>query len=707
VSLILFKLFLQENFGKLMLSQPKSPKVPWYPILIFLIFSVCILGIGYLYFQKQETYLKAEKQNELNAIIALKIEQIISWRQERIDYAMTVMNDPFFAIPVKNFISGKAPAQLKRQILARMTALASYQYKSLALVDPQGNLKLAVPESSKPLNPYLQSLALRAMAARQVIFSDLYLDEGSRVMLSVLAPIVFINKNNERISVGAVLMKIEPYQFLYPLIKSWPTPSATGETELVRVDGDQVVFLNELRHRHNTPLALHYPLNSPDLLAAVFARGHKGIVAAQDYRGVPVLGAAGRIPDSNWLLVAKVDAGEVYAPLKKRYQELLFLLFALIATAGTSIAYFWRNQQIRFYRRQYEIEHERHALAQRYEYLTRFANDIILVADWNRRIIEANDLAVVSYGYTREELLQMQLVDLYPSDATGELEALLEHLGPQGGLIFETRQRRQDGTTFPVEVSFRLLEAGGESLFQGIIRDISNRKRAEEALRESEKELRYLASQLLSAQEIERKRISRELHDELGHALLALKLQLEAVVEQLLPQQVSLQQDIGKILGFMSATIEKVRRLYLDLSPGDLEDLGLTTALHSLIEDFAELQKKIKWNIAVDDVDGLFDLPMQIGIYRVVQEALTNIGKHARPERVSIAIKRLPGTVSFTITDDGVGFERNKVLTEKKTVGLLAMAERVKILGGVFGMKSGERRGTRISFTIPTASGEK
>jgi PAS domain S-box-containing protein len=690
-----------------MSPQRKSAKVPWHLTFIFLILSVGILGLGYLYFHNQENYVEKEKENELNAIIALKIEQIISWRQERVDYAMTVMNDPFFAIPVKSLISGKSTVKLQRQILARMTALASYQYESLALVDPQGNLKLAVPESGKPLNPYLQALVLRAMGERKVIFSDLYYDEGSRVMLSVAAPIVFTDNNNNRIAVGALLMKIEPYQFLYPLIKSWPTPSATGETELVRREGDEVAFLNELRHRHNLPLDLRYPLNPPKLLEASFVLGHKGTLAGLDYRGVPVLGAAGRIPDSNWLLIAKVDADEVYAPLKKRYRELAFLLFALIASAGTSIAYFWRNQQIRFYRRQYEIEHERHALAQRYEYLTRFANDIILVTDQNRRIVEANDLAVVSYGYTREELLTLHLVDLYPPDAAGEFEALLEHLGPQGGLIFETKQQRQDGTTFPVEVSFRLLDAGGERLFQAIIRDITNRKRAEEALRGSERELRYLASQLLNAQEGERKRISRELHDELGHALLALKLQLEGVVEQLLPQQVGLQQDIGKILGFMSATIEKVRRLYLDLSPGDLEDLGLTTALHSLIEDFAELQKKITWTIRVAKLDGLFDLPMQIGIYRVVQEALTNIGKHARPEHVSIDITRANGAVSFTIADDGVGFERTRVLSEKKTVGLLAMAERVKILGGVFELKSGEQRGTTISFTIPIAGGEK
>jgi signal transduction histidine kinase len=281
----------------------------------------------------------------------------------------------------------------------------------------------------------------------------------------------------------------------------------------------------------------------------------------------------------------------------------------------------------------------------------------------------------------------------------------MRHVEEQSGLIFEAVQQRKDGTTFPVEVSLRLLEVEGEKLFQEIIRDITERKQSEEVLKESAKNLRHLASQLLRAQEDERKRISLELHDELGHALLALKLQLLSVEDQLLPQQVSLKKEIGKILGVIGTTIEEVRRLYLDLSPGDLEDLGLTTALHSLLDEFADLQKNIIWTIKLDNLDGLLPLSAQTAIYRIVQEALTNIGKHAKPKHVSLEIKREKPGISFTIEDDGIGFERHKIVKEKKTLGLLAMEERVNILGGSFELRSQEDRGTRISFTIPIPGG--
>ena len=407
----------------------------------------------------------------------------------------------------------------------------------------------------------------------------------------------------------------------------------------------------------------------------MIARGKKGIVGGFDYRGVPVLAAVGLIPDSTWYLVAKIDADEIYAPLKRRIREVVFLLFTLIVSAGTCVAYFWRNQQIKFYRRQYEGERERRVLAQRYEYLTRFANDVILVADEGLGIVEANDKALAFYGYERDELLKLHLIDLYPPRSAKVLNTLMGHVEEQSGLIFEVMQQRKDGTTFPAEVSLRLLEVEGQKLFQEIIRDISERKRTEEVLKESERNLRHLASQLLRAQEDERKRISRELHDELGHALLTLKLQIESVQEQLLPQQDALKGNVSKILGVVSATIEGVRRLYLDLSPGDLEDLGLTTALRSLVDDFADLQKHIKWTIKMDNLDFLFPLSTQTAIYRVVQEALTNIGKHANPKHVVLKIKREKQAISFAINDDGIGFERNRFVSDKKTLGLLAMEE--------------------------------
>ena len=214
--------------------------------------------------------------------------------------------------------------------------------------------------------------------------------------------------------------------------------------------------------------------------------------------------------------------------------------------------------------------------------------------------------------------------------------------------------------------------------------------------------MRLLADQLLTAQEDERKRISGELHDELGHALLTLKLDLRSVEKQLLPGQQVLSGEIVSILGYIDEVIKNVRRLYSGLSPGDLEDLGLTAALRSLINEFGQHNQEITWSFDFDDIDGLFPLPFQTNIYRIFQEILTNIGKHAAPTHVSIVIRKSNKRILFEVEDNGRGFNYNKILNSSysNSMGLIAMEERVRIMGGYFHIDSREDDGTKINFTV-------
>jgi PAS domain S-box-containing protein len=231
----------------------------------------------------------------------------------------------------------------------------------------------------------------------------------------------------------------------------------------------------------------------------------------------------------------------------------------------------------------------------------------------------------------------------------------------------------------------------------------NKRCQAEEALKVSEGRLRYLAEQLLSAQENERKRLASELHDELGHALLALKLHLSSIEKKLSPEQEDLKMEIRSQLNYIHEVIQEVRRLYHDLSPGDVEDLGLTKALRNLINDFAGHIPQITWRVDLVDLEGLFSLPVQTIIYRIMQEALTNIGKHAHPDAVTIAATKEPDQVHFVVQDNGTGFNVKEILSRcvGRGLGLAAMEERLSMVGGSLEIQSREQEGTRLSFTIP------
>jgi signal transduction histidine kinase/PAS domain-containing protein len=236
--------------------------------------------------------------------------------------------------------------------------------------------------------------------------------------------------------------------------------------------------------------------------------------------------------------------------------------------------------------------------------------------------------------------------------------------------------------------------------------EVGERQQTEQALRESEEKLLTLTSQLLTGQEEERIRLSRELHDSLGQTLLVLKLQMRAIEKRLRPDQQTLRQESEQTMRQIDRIIEDVRRLARNLSPSVLEDIGLAAALRGLCEEFSRHQN-LSLSLDMDDISGIFSPEAQSHIYRIFQESLTNIGKYAKAIRVSLAIKRRDGGVAFVIKDDGIGFQMEEVQARGgvvRAMGLTTMAERVRILGGKLDITSKRGGGTIISFIVPEAS---
>jgi signal transduction histidine kinase len=237
------------------------------------------------------------------------------------------------------------------------------------------------------------------------------------------------------------------------------------------------------------------------------------------------------------------------------------------------------------------------------------------------------------------------------------------------------------------------------------VQEIAERRQVEKALKDSQKQLRYLSSRILSAQEEERRKISRELHDELGQSLTLMKFQLRSVEKHLREDQDALRAECQNTLQYMNTVIENVRRLSRDLCPPVLHDLGLTRALRWLADNFTK-SYGIELVLDVMDIDRLFSKDAQTSIYRIVQEALTNIVKHSGAGTARVAIRRGRGSVAVFIEDDGKGFQRSEVIAhdlESRGIGLVSMEERIGMLGGSLSLWSEQGRGTHISFSIPVA----
>jgi signal transduction histidine kinase len=234
--------------------------------------------------------------------------------------------------------------------------------------------------------------------------------------------------------------------------------------------------------------------------------------------------------------------------------------------------------------------------------------------------------------------------------------------------------------------------------------DMSEALRArEDSLRESEHRLRSLSSQLMNAQEKERLRLSKELHDELGHSLALLKHSVRSIQTKVSEVNPSLHKECDEAIAYIGEIIENVRRLSRDLSPSILEDIGLSSALGWLIESVGK-QYSLEASFDIDEIDQLFPKEAQTNLYRISQEALTNIVRHAQAKEVSFLAKRNHGSLSIVIEDNGKGFDLNEVKNRhhsNRGIGLDTMTERAHMLGGFFEIRTNAEMGTRITITIP------
>jgi PAS domain S-box-containing protein len=455
------------------------------------LFLAAVGGLAVVYYRGHSAELKRQEQESLLAIADIKVGQITSWLRERRDDAAVIVSDPMIARSVKQALHGDRAA--KAELLRWLGTVAeTSDYSDAFILDPAGREALAARgREPQATTPQLAAAVAEASRTRRETLSELYIEGVSgRIYMDLAVPVLAEEAGGA--PVATVVLRIDPHRYLYPFVQSWPTSSETAETLLVRREGDQIVYLNELRYQKNTALRLRLPVKQPHLPAALGVLGKEGLIEGTDYLGVPVLAVARRIPGSDWTLIAKMSTREVYRLVRERALWVTVSAGLLFAGLGLGVLLLFRQEQARFYRRQYEAELERKVLERHYEHLNRLANDIFLLMDSGGRILEANDRAVSSYGYTRDELLELNIRDLRAPETLAAFEAQWEGVVRGGGLLFETVQRRKNGSTFPVEESSRRIEVEGAGFHQSILRDITERKRAEEALREAHDNLRAL-----------------------------------------------------------------------------------------------------------------------------------------------------------------------------------------------------------------------
>jgi PAS domain S-box-containing protein len=324
------------------------------------------------------------------------------------------------------------------------------------------------------------------------------------------------------------------------------------------------------------------------------------------------------------------------------------------------------------------------------------------------RIVHVNRAFAKMFGYASPQALVDTVGDsaehlyAHPRDRLKLIRLILASDIP---IVAEVNFCRKDGSHFVGNFhGWKVFDATpGNYYLEGFIEDITERKVAENSLQESHKRLQFLSARLLSAQENEQRRIALEIHDVMGQDLALLKMQLIAFAKKLRKDQQKLRDDINQALIVIDGIIEKARNMSRDLNPAIIEDLKLSGAMSWLIHD---IEKHVAVRILLDmePVDHLFSTEHQIIIYRIVQEALKNIVKHANADTAVVTIRNMGNHAQLIIKDDGKGFDITEVWKQHvadRGLGLAALDERGRMLGGTLEIQSEPGKGTSLSLRIP------
>jgi len=339
----------------------------------------------------------------------------------------------------------------------------------------------------------------------------------------------------------------------------------------------------------------------------------------------------------------------------------------------------------------------------RYRRLFETAQDGILILNADSgQIDDVNPFLTDMLGYSRKQLLGNRLWDIVPFKDVGASKAEFRDLQRESYVRYDDIPlETRDGRAINVEFVSNIYQVNGDRVVQCNIRDITKRRRAEEKLKDYSRKLQVLSRRLVEAQETERRNIARELHDEIGQSLTVIQLNLQAMLQS--PGKRPKLSRLNESLEVVDRVLEQVHDISLNLRPLILDDLGLEPALRWFTARQAALVG-LQTRFQADPLEQRLNPVIETECFRVAQEALTNVVRHAQAKTISVELRREAGQLDLRVKDDGIGFDVGAVREQAvrgASLGLLSMEERAALTGGGLEFKSAPKQGTEVHAWFP------
>jgi len=464
------------------MKTPKLKLPSWgKPLIIFIVITILILSGGISFYNYQKQILKDQIKSEFSRIANNTTNEVSAWLTERRDDAEFAFENRQISEDIYKLVNSPLNISYKQTISNWLQPINTFHdYYNIFIINYEGKVVFSLLDSANNINvPHIISPASNKNGDNGVYSSDIQIDSVTKkIYIDYNVPLVLRNDKNI-IHFGLLVFRINPYKSFYKIIKSMPIPFKSAEAYLVRRDGNFVTYLSEQHYRQKAPFNYKVPITEIDRPSVQAALGREGFFEGKDYRGVKVLSFIKNIPGTSWYLISKVDQDVIYSHIF--YLSLVIFLLIAFLIIISLIANIWIWQVIKNKTKRAELESRmKHlALVKHYDYLIKYSNDNFFLLDTDLRIVNVNDTALKTYGYTKEEFSYLTLQDIRPKETWSSIKPLVNQIEMQTELIFETTHIKKNGKIFPVEVSTRIINIEGQNFYQSVVRDITERKNYE------------------------------------------------------------------------------------------------------------------------------------------------------------------------------------------------------------------------------------
>ena len=443
--------------------------------------------------------MRAAAEETLRSNSHLKIAQIVEWRSERLAVANEIQEGIFTREVVIHWMVNPY-SEWSGAILSWFHSLQKhYKFSDVLLVDVVGRPRLSLTGRTAQLHDDALKAVESALNERRCVLTELHFGADRSPHMDAVTPLFSVR--GEKVEpVGALIQQIDARQFLYPLVSSWPSSSRSAESMLVRRDGDDALFLNDLRHQEDAALKLRISLKRKEVPAVLAALGHQGTMEGFDYRGVEVLSVLQAVPDSSWFMVSKIDRAEVLADWRTHSFLIMILFLGLAVAMAAVMGMAWQHYAKEHYRSLFQSEVKLRKSEARYATTVMSIGDGLIATDSSGRVDLLNPVAEALTGWRQEEARGRPIQDVFRiiHQRTREpVENPVDRVLQKGyvvGLANQTVLLARDGKEHPIADSGAPI-FNDEGVISGVVlvfRDQSEDLAVLTKLRESEEEYKNL-----------------------------------------------------------------------------------------------------------------------------------------------------------------------------------------------------------------------